>query len=609
MARIITLSPEAGRIHRLDGPECLLGRRLDCHIHINDQRVSRRHARIRREGDAWQLEDLGSCNGTFINGRRIQGAARLRHGDEVEIGASRFRMDLADEMIAAVESAPVLVPDAPDFNTAPLIEVANLKQDTATRKILTVPDAAREVDRVQRKLQAMYKISETVASTLEPRALLDKVTGLLLEVFPQASAAAAVTFDTRSQQLRTQAARRRKGRDRDSLAPNMSIPQNVVDRVLRQGQSVLLRTQGDAFSSQPIDPESVREAQIAAGLRDSVVNNDPGGPVGWRMGAPLSCRGEHLGILHVEAEPVQGYFTQDDLDLLGGLAAQAGVALHLIGLHQRLLARERLDYDLRLARQIQRNLLPRDPPRVTGLEFAVHYEPAFHVGGDFYDFLWLDPNKLALVVGDVSGKAISGALFMARVTSEIRAAAPVEASPRRVLQRVNRALSEVAEDGMFTTMVYVVIDLAQNSLRFANAGHTTPILRRDGEVIPLEYTEARTLPLGVEVKIEVGEAQVQLQPGDMLMLYTDGIIEARSVNGEFYGQERLQHSVARAPASARASLEAVLADLDRFVEEAPQSDDQTVVCIAVNDAAPKRFQSILPTGLPPAMGETTPLPR
>ncbi len=600
VARIISVSPDPGRIHRLDGPECLLGRRLDCHIHINDQRVSRRHARIRREGEAWQLEDLGSCNGTYINGRRIQGAARLRHGDEVEIGASRFRMDLADDMVAAVESAAVLVGDAPDTAVMPLIEVANLRQDLLAKRG-TVPDVARELDRIQRKLQAMYKISETVASTLEPRALLDKVTGLLLEVFPQATAAAAVTFDPRTQQLRTQAARRRKGRDRESLVPNMSIPQNVVDRVLRQGQSVLLRAQGDPFSSQPIDPELVREVQAAAGARESAMPVDPIGPVGWRMGAPLSFRGEHLGILHVEADPVQGYFTQDDLDLLGGLASQAGVALHLIGLHQRLLARERLDYDLRLARQIQRNLLPRDPPRVTGLDFAVHYEPAFHVGGDFYDFLWLDPNKLALVVGDVSGKAISGALFMARVTSEIRAAAPVESSPRRVLQRVNRALSEVAEDGMFTTMVYVVIDLQQNSLRFANAGHTTPLLRRDGEVIPLEYVEARTMPLGVEVKIDVGEATVQIQPGDTLLLYTDGLIEARSVGGEFYGQERLQRTVTRCVGPARPTLEGVLADLDRFVEEAPQSDDQTVVCIAVNDASPRRAESVMPSAFPPPM--------
>ncbi len=592
MARIITLSPDAGRIHRLDGAECLLGRRIDCHIHIDDQRVSRRHARVRREGDVWQLEDLGSCNGTFVNGRRIQGAARLRHGDELEIGASRFRMDLSDEMVAAAESA-VLVPAQQEV-TQSVIAVVDTKADRSTGRGRAIPEGEREreIERIQRKLQAMYSISETVANTIEPRALLDRVTALLLEVFPQASVAVAVTLDARQQQLRTQAARRRKGRDRDSVVPNMTIPEHVVDRVLRKGQSVLLRAHAE--------PDA-RTVSVDSGRASDPPEGDAGQAVGWSMGAPLAIRGEQLGILHVEADPVRGYFTQDDLDLLGGLASQAGMALHQVGLHQRLLERERLDYDLRLARQIQRNLLPRDPPRVVGFDFSVHYEPAFHVGGDFYDFLWLEPTKLALVVGDVSGKAISGALFMARVTSEIRAAAPVESSPRRVLQRVNRALSEVAEDGMFTTMVYVVIDLQQNVLRFANAGHTTPILRRGGEVIPLESPEARTLPLGIEVKIDVGEAQVQLQPGDTLMLYTDGLIEARSPRGEFYGQERLQHSVERASGLARSTLEAVLADLDRFVEEAPQADDQTVVCLSVNDAAPKRFQSIPPTVIPPAI--------
>lgn len=595
MARLVSLAPDVGRIVRLDGGECLFGRRLDCHVHIHDQRVSRRHARIRREGDALQLEDLGSSNGTYVNGRRIHGAARLHHGDEVEIGASRYRVDLADEMVAAVESASVLIGDTPDTAVMPLIEVANLRDPRAPRGDLD--DVHRDLERHKRKLQAMYKISDTIASTLEPRPLLDKVTGLLLEVFPQASVAAAVTVDTRTQQPKTLAARRRRGPARDSSVPGVNIPQSVVDRVLRQGQSVLLRAQSDLSQSQPIDP-----LELAAALSGAPDPSEKEGPVGWRMGAPLTFRGEHLGILHVEAEAALGYFTQDDLDLLGGLASQAGVALHLIGLHQRLLTRERLDYDLRLARQIQRNLLPRDPPRVAGMDFAVHYEPAFQVGGDYYDFLWIDPHKLAVVVGDVSGKAISGALFMARVTSEIRAVAAIETAPRRVLQRVNRALSEVAEDGMFTTMVYCSLDLTQNIVRFANAAHTTLLLRRGAEVMALDHPEARSMPLGIEPKLEVGEAQLQLLPGDTLLLYTDGLIEARSVSGELYGQDRLAASFGLAPTGAqpaRLALDAILGDLDRFVGDAPQSDDQTVVCIAVTDPSSRRVESFFPSGFPP----------
>lgn len=596
MASIVTLGPQdVGKVYRLDAGECLIGRRLDCHICVPDQRISRRHARIRREGDGYALEDLGSCNGSFVNGRRIQGSSRLRHGDEVEIGASRFRIDLSDEMVAQAESTSVRITQGIGDNTLNMIEVAHLGLSPKTGLAPPpkgTPPVALDASRLERKLQAMYRISETVASTLDANALLQKVCGILLEVFPQSSAVAAVTFDPRTKQLRTQAARRRKGRETPGGQATMDISQQVVDRVLRQGQSVLLRATTDT----PIGPMDtlVIKNPLLLPKADGTMPSLEEGAVGWRMGAPLSFRGEHLGILHVDAESALGYFTQDDLDLLQGLASQSGIALHLIGLHQRLLARDRLDYDLRLARQIQRNLLPREPPKVSGLDFAVHYEPAFHVGGDFYDFLWLDPTRLAMVVGDVSGKAISGALFMARVTSEIRFAAPVESHPRRIIQRVNRALSEVAEDGMFVTMVFLSLDLTQQVLRFSNAGHTTPLLLRGGRVTAMEYAEARCLPVGVEARVEVAEAQVKLLPGDVLVLYTDGIIEARSMTGEFYGVERLHAVLARTGGTARQVLEAVLADLDKFVEDAPQADDQTVVCVAVSETSSKRFESVLP---------------
>lgn len=574
-----------------------MGRRLDCHVCIPDQRVSRRHARIRSEGhDGWQLEDLGSCNGTFINGRRVQGSMRLRHGDEIEIGTSRFRMDLADEALAALEAAPVLTPEADGPVTMLALSpfAASLKPPAPSSDRAPL---ARDLERLQRKLQAMYKISETVASGLDVQTLLDRVTAVLLEVLPQATASAAVTVEPRSQELRVQAVRRRHSGAHDLTGLNISHA--VVDRVLRQGQSVLLRAPSDQSSGVPVDTMVIKNPLLAP-IGDGPLPPPSEGAVGWRMGAPLAFRGEAFGILHVEAESALGYFTQDDLDLLGGVAAQAGVALYLVGLHQRLMARERFDYDLKLARQIQRNLLPRDPPRVPGIDFAIHYEPAFHVGGDFYDFLWHDPKRLSMVIGDVSGKAISGALFMARVTSEIRTSGPMELSPSRVIQRVNRSLSEVAEDGMFTTMVYLSLDLDQHTVRYSNAGHTTPLVRRaDGSVEELEFDESRCLPVGVLPKIEVGETALQLFPGDVLVLYTDGIIEACSPSGEFYGQARLVEALRNASSNARTLLDAVLADVDRFVGEAPQADDQTVVCLSINPLNVPRYDSNFPPGLPP----------
>ncbi|MEZ4390753.1 MAG: SpoIIE family protein phosphatase [Polyangiales bacterium] len=580
MARIISLAPEKGRIHRLDATENLIGRRLDCHVYVNDQRVSRRHARIRRELDGLQLEDLGSSNGTFVNHRRIHGSVRLRDGDLIAIGAWSWQLDLSDEQPTGVDSP--LVSDLPSDLTASFADLRGLGVAVVQRKAATLYEAEQEIERVHRKLQAVHRVAEAVSSTLDPTQMLDRVTSLLLEVFPPSSRATVLGLDAATGVLRARASQSRRRAPHDE--EGVRIARGVVDRMLRLGQGVLIAQAADASHAADVDEQG--------GRRDS----DPdasGEGIGWRMGAPLTVRGEHSGVVLLEAEPARGYFTQNDLDLLSGLAAQIAVALHLIDLHQRLLVRDRLDHDLRLARQIQRNLLPRDPPRVAGLEIAVHYEPAFHVGGDFYDFLWRDQQQLSIVVGDVSGKAVSGALFMARVTSEIRSVASL-GSPARVIERVNRALAEIADDGMFVTLVYLSIDLRTNTMRFANAGHTIPLLQRGEQLLSLEFDRARSMPVGVLPEIQCDEVEVPLLPGDVLMLYTDGIIEARSMKGEFYGQDRLDAAVASAPRTARGALDAVLRDVDGFVEAAPQADDQTVVSMHLSKSGAMRMDTLLP---------------
>lgn len=597
MARIISLNPEKGRIYRLDATENLIGRRLDCHVYVNDQRVSRRHARIRREPDGLHLEDLGSSNGTFVNHRRIHGSVRLREGDVLAIGAWTWQVDLSDEASPAGE-APMLT-EAPSDLTASFADLRGLGVALVQRKAATLYEAEQEIERITRKLQAVHRVAEAVSATLDPSQMMERVTELLLEVFNPASRATVLGLDAKTGGLRARASRsRRKGRED---AEGVRIARSVVDRMLKRGESVLIAQPAEASqapeAAEPADASGDRPGASAPPARaegdGGAEGAAEGAGIGWRMGAPLTFRGEHSGVVLLEAEPARGYFTKNDLDLLSGLAAQIAVALHLIELHQRLLARDRIDHDLRLARQIQRNLLPRDPPRVAGVDIAVHYEPAFHVGGDFYDFLWRDQQQLSIVVGDVSGKAISGALFMARVTSEIRAVASL-GSPARVIERVNRALAEIADDGMFVTLVYVTIDLRRNTIRFCNAGHTTPLLRRGDEVLSLEFDRARCMPVGVLPSLQCDEVEVPLIPGDVLLLYTDGIIEARSMKGEFYGQDRLVEAVTAAPSTARGLLDQVLADVDSFVEAAPQADDQTVVSLRVSKLGGMRMDTLLP---------------
>lgn len=563
----------------LVGRECVIGRGSGCDITVADQRISRRHARVVRTTEGFCLEDLGSVNGTYLNHRRVHGMARLCDGDEIVVGSARFVVDLSDEECRDGLDGRVTIVDG-NCPAGQMVEVAHVRPAAAIAPKshgVTDNDPWRRIERLERELHVLYRLSETVASVLEPGELLHRVVAHLLDVFPQAERAAAVVLDPRSGRLRTTAQCRRG----DPRPGEIVLPSCVIDRVVRQGHSVLLRWVPER-SSNPNGEGRVTLVSVVPG------DNTPRG--GERMGAPLVFEGQTQGILYVQAVSDGVCFDQDDLDLLGGIAVQTAVALHLTALHRKLLVRDRIEKDLVIAREIQRNLLPRQPPDVTGIQFAVHYEPAFHVGGDFFDFLWFDPTHLGLLVGDVSGKAVSGALFMARVASEFRVHAPLEATPRCLLQRVNHAVAAIADNGMFSTAVLISIDLETHIARCSNAGHTTPLLRRGDRVIPVEDPKARTLPLGIEKDIQVDEIEVQLEPGDVLLLYTDGLLEARDPAGNLYGQERLARTLAHATGTAQAIVDALLADVDAFTGQAHQSDDQTVVCVQVTAPSSHRCQ-------------------
>jgi sigma-B regulation protein RsbU (phosphoserine phosphatase) len=242
-------------------------------------------------------------------------------------------------------------------------------------------------------------------------------------------------------------------------------------------------------------------------------------------------------------------------------------------------------------------------PEVVGLDFAVHYEPAYQIGGDFYDFIWHDPSHLGIAVGDVAGKAISAALYMARLTSELRSRAAIARTPARLLRRVNQEIVALGDDGMFATLVYCIYDLENRSLVFTNAGHCVPLLRRGDRVFPLQAERAHTPPLGVTTDLEAGEARVQLHSGDMLIMVSDGILEARDARGNEYGLSRLSRRIRTARGGTEDVIKAILADIDGHTAEGPQGDDMTIVAMAIDQRRAKRKTTTLPGVLPAESGE------
>ena len=314
------------------------------------------------------------------------------------------------------------------------------------------------------------------------------------------------------------------------------------------------------------------------------------------MCVPLLFREEVTGLLYVDSRREGVAFHEDDLALLSWVGKEINLAVERAQMRRELLRRQRIERDMQLAAEVQRSFLPDGPPSVRGFEFALHHVSALGVGGDFYDFLPLGDGRLAVVLGDVSGRGISAALLMARLSSHIRFLSLQCESPSELLERLNAMLVERAPRGTFVTLFYAVLDPATRRLTAASAGHL-PALRvlpqeaaadaarpaRGRGGVAEELDVPRQFPLGALEGQGYEDSVVELDPGDHVVIYTDGVIDATNTDGEWYGENRLQRVVASAEREPQAMLDALLADLGAFADETGQTDDATVVILRVND--------------------------
>jgi len=199
----------------------------------------------------------------------------------------------------------------------------------------------------------------------------------------------------------------------------------------------------------------------------------PGEP---KMAAPLICQSKTLGTIHLESAPQSSSFSREDLFLLSAVARQAALVIANARAGQALLDRQRIEDDLRLARQIQQCFLPQKLPSIKEIEFCSHYVPALEVGGDFFDIFQLDDSHMGMLVGDIAGKGISAALLMAKITTDLRVLVRACRSPAEVMTRMNMSLMESGQDVMFATALYLVLDLKNRRVTLSNAGHQPPLV-------------------------------------------------------------------------------------------------------------------------------------
>jgi sigma-B regulation protein RsbU (phosphoserine phosphatase) len=406
------------------------------------------------------------------------------------------------------------------------------------------------------RLSTLHRISQTFNSSLD----LDDVLNLVMDEVISVTRAERGFLMIRevNEQLVAKVAR---GLDRQTIdSPEFEISRGVVDRVARECKAILTSdAQTDEWLGQR---KSVRGLKLRAVL-----------------GVPLLLKGDCIGVVYVDNRLQAGIFTKEDIELLEGIASSAAIAIENARLYKIAIEKGKLEKELQVAREVQTNLIPRSLPEVAGWEFSAWWEPARQVSGDFYDFVPLVDNQLGIVIGDVTDKGIPAALFMANARSIVRASIALPTSPRNAIQSANRLLSEDSLDGMFVSLFYALLDLSNGDLTYVNAGHNLPYHYRakDDSLAELERTG---IPLGIETAANLEERKINLQSGDFLLLYTDGVTEAMNTDLELFGKTQLESLIRTYRSSSIDTIQMEIQhSVAEFIGDFDPSDDITMMVV------------------------------
>ena len=537
-----------GSTVELVGEKIVLGRNQDCTVVLNVPAVSREHAVIRRIQDKFYIEDMKSRNGTFVNNKEVTTRTLLKDNDKIKI---------CDNLLAFFENPPK-APLPPDINKAdPAPEEE--EEDSSTVEA-TLTGSSKQILEAQpaEKLALLIEVGADLSQTFNVEQLLPKIVDSLFQVFRQADRGFIILGE--NGKLIPKVTKSRRGGEDDST-PRFS--RKIVNRCLETGQSVLSE---DASSDKQFDlSQSIADCRIRS-----------------VMLAPLLSRtsGKAFGVIQLDTQDRFKKFTQDDLRLLLSVAGQAAIALENARMHESLVARAGLERDLKLAHQVQMSFLPKKPPQAKGYDFFAHYESAQEVGGDYYDFIPLPDARMGIMVGDVAGKGMPAALLMAKISADARFCSLTEKSLADVVYRLNELMQEAGMLDRFITLSAMMLDANNHSVAMASAGHSPPIVYHKATN---EYAEATPrdlagFPLGVAEGIPYGATTINLDPGDCVIQYTDGVPEARSRDDKEFGNANVFSALKAGPATAQEIGQRLVSAVKQHALGRKPHDDVTIVC-------------------------------
>jgi serine phosphatase RsbU (regulator of sigma subunit)/pSer/pThr/pTyr-binding forkhead associated (FHA) protein len=545
---ILEVQPLAGETFEVPvkTDSLVIGRSAQADVSIADRSLSRRHARLFRDGDQWLLEDLASRHGTYINGRKVSQSTPVRAGDIIGLSGSLVTVRDSD--------APSPPRQVEDISAQSVFRSAETIIGETLHMTAGEPSADPSADRAKLVRWAdRLRIVNEVHEALGRSMAVDELLELILDrVFLHLRPRHGAVFLKEGDDLVC-------ARHRSDVSGQEDFPESrrLVDEVVGKGLAAVVT---DARTDEVFGTESM----LSAGVRTL-------------LAAPLMTPEGALGMIVLCSDSLDHQFSETDLELLVLLASAAALRIRIVKLTEEAVERQRFEQDVALARRIQVALLPAAMPQTPGVEIYGGNIPSRGVSGDYYQVMeGTSDDEVVIIVADVSGKGIGASLLTGYVDALFLAYLSEDHDPAEIFSRVSPQMNSKTPVESFATAFLGIFNVSTGRLRYASAGHDPPVLARaTGDVEGLDPTG---MPLGLMPTAEYTGGEAVLDVGDTLVLYTDGITEAANPEEEEYGRDRLAEiCCGQRELSVDRLAEAIHHNVDEFVRGTPYHDDRTLV--------------------------------
>ncbi len=569
---------DEGTQYTLEGEQVVVGRHPSCEIVLQSGVVSRRHAQILESHGTFYIEDLRSRNGTYVNDELISGRLELQEGDEIRLcdvvlvfvfspskliatGDDKSKEDVAQTLevnqadvlglSGSIEESRIYIPQEVD---AAVSVDENFDSSTAIRKVSSWDQDSSSVD-PNVKLRAILEITQALSRELKVEKVLPKMLTTLFNIFPQAEQGFVLLRDSDSNKLKVKASRARG----EQKADNVAVSMTVVRHAMQTGEAILSKNVSD-------DSRFKKSTALSRMHIRSI------------MCVPMVTPEENgIGVIQIVTRDEQSAFSEEDLELLMSLASQAAMAVENARLHEEDLVRREMDRDLGFASQVQLGFLPKSRPKIDGYEFSDFYEAALSVGGDYFDYIQLPGGRIALAIGDVAGKGVPAALLMARLYSSTRFQLLTSSTVEEAVSGLNEEISSSGLGHRFITFALMVIDPKIHEMTIVNAGHLAPLLRHADGTVEAIGTESSSLPLGIVPDLQYQSSTQNLELGDTVIAFTDGVTEVMNGEKEIYGQKRLSELFSSLPGDIQQVIDGIVHQTEDFADGVNTRDDTCMI--------------------------------